>query len=186
MPVDNELYNRLSATWWDENTVPGSMRTGLNPARLEVPGAQFLPSYAANPTMINLISCQLALIGILGLAIVPAIAQLVQSENEGWVRWTSSLDPQGWFGYAAIGLWIGVMSLLALRSNLLLSPLACLGLVVAISFILHIPLLLIVVAAAQPITMTIWYFWTGIVLLHPTPSRLMQPTFTSVQPGSER
>lgn len=59
--------------------------------RLEVPGAQFLPSYAANPTMINLISCQLALIGILGLAIVPAIAQLVQSENEGWVRWTSSL-----------------------------------------------------------------------------------------------
>jgi Domain of unknown function (DUF4386) len=200
--------------------------------RLEVPGAQFLPSYAANPTMINLISYQLALIGILGLAIVPAIAQLVQSENEGWVRWTSSLaylgyavvavenlltlgrlpniaaafvagdsstkavlavtwrsslDPQGWFGYAAIGLWIGVMSLLALRSNLLPSPLACLGLVVAIlfwllpiSFVLHIPLLLIVVAAAQPITVTIWYFWTGIVLLRPTPSRLMQPTFTSV------
>ena len=159
--------------------------------RLEVPGAQFLPSYAANPTMINLISYQLALIGILGLAIVPAIAQLVQSENEGWVRWTSSLaylgyavvavenlltlgrlpniaaafvagdsstkavlavtwrsslDPQGWFGYAAIGLWIGVMSLLALRSNLLPRPLACLGLVVAIlfwlvpiSFVLHIP-----------------------------------------------
>jgi 2-polyprenyl-6-hydroxyphenyl methylase/3-demethylubiquinone-9 3-methyltransferase len=34
MPVDNELYNRLSATWWDENTVLGSIRTGLNPGRL--------------------------------------------------------------------------------------------------------------------------------------------------------
>ncbi len=33
MPVDNELYNRLSDTWWDENTVLGSMRTGLNPGR---------------------------------------------------------------------------------------------------------------------------------------------------------
>jgi 2-polyprenyl-6-hydroxyphenyl methylase / 3-demethylubiquinone-9 3-methyltransferase len=33
MPVDNELYNRLYDTWWDENTVLGSMRTGLNPGR---------------------------------------------------------------------------------------------------------------------------------------------------------
>lgn len=204
--------------------------------RLEVPGAQLLPSYAANTTIVNLISCELALIGILGLAIVPAISQLVQSENEGWVRWTSSLaylgyavlavenlltlgrlpniaaayvagdastravlavtwrsslDPQGWFGYAAIGLWIVVISLLALRSNLLPRPLAYLGLVVAIlfslvpiSFLLHLPPLLIVVAAAQPITVTIWYIWMGLVVLRPTPSRLMQLTLTSVRPGS--
>ncbi len=33
MPVDNDLYNRLSETWWDENTVLGSIRTGLNPGR---------------------------------------------------------------------------------------------------------------------------------------------------------
>ena len=33
MPVDNELYNRLYDTWWDENTVLGSMRNGLNPGR---------------------------------------------------------------------------------------------------------------------------------------------------------
>lgn len=33
MPVDNELYNHLYDTWWDENTVLGSMRTGLNPGR---------------------------------------------------------------------------------------------------------------------------------------------------------
>jgi len=25
MPVDNELYDRLSDTWWDEGTVLGSM-----------------------------------------------------------------------------------------------------------------------------------------------------------------
>lgn len=33
MPVDNELYNRLYETWWDENTILGSIRTGLNPGR---------------------------------------------------------------------------------------------------------------------------------------------------------
>ena len=33
MPVDNELYNRFYDTWWDENTVLGSMRNGLNPGR---------------------------------------------------------------------------------------------------------------------------------------------------------
>lgn len=33
MPVDNEVYNQLYDTWWDENTVLGSIRTGLNPAR---------------------------------------------------------------------------------------------------------------------------------------------------------
>src|SRR5258708_18405479 len=33
MPVDNELYNRLSHTWWDENAPLGLLRTWLNPAR---------------------------------------------------------------------------------------------------------------------------------------------------------
>jgi hypothetical protein len=33
MPVDHELYNRLYDTWWDENTMLGSMRNGLNPGR---------------------------------------------------------------------------------------------------------------------------------------------------------
>ncbi len=33
MPVDNELYNRLSDTWWDENEALGILRTWLGPVR---------------------------------------------------------------------------------------------------------------------------------------------------------
>ncbi len=33
MPVDNELYNRLSNTWWDENEALGILRSWLGPVR---------------------------------------------------------------------------------------------------------------------------------------------------------
>ncbi len=33
MPVDNQLYDRLSHTWWDENEALGLLRTWLNPVR---------------------------------------------------------------------------------------------------------------------------------------------------------
>ena len=33
MPIDNELYNHLSHTWWDENEPLGILRTTLNPVR---------------------------------------------------------------------------------------------------------------------------------------------------------
>ena len=33
MPVDNELYNRLSSTWWDENEPLNLLRTSINPGR---------------------------------------------------------------------------------------------------------------------------------------------------------
>ncbi len=33
MPVDNELYNHLSNTWWDENEALGILRTWLGPVR---------------------------------------------------------------------------------------------------------------------------------------------------------
>ena len=33
MTVDNELYNRLSSTWWDENEPLNLLRTSLNPGR---------------------------------------------------------------------------------------------------------------------------------------------------------
>jgi hypothetical protein len=203
--------------------------------RLGVSGAQLLPSYAANPALLNLISFELALIGIFGLAIVPAISQLVQSENEGWVRWTSSLaylgyavsavenlltigrlpsiaaayvagdastkaalavtwrsslDPQGWFAFAAIGVWIVVISLLALRSMVLPAPLAYLGILVGIvqvlvplSFLLDAPALLIVEAVVQPFV-TIWYIWTGFVVLRSTPASLTSSEYPSALPGS--
>lgn len=34
MAVDNELYDRLSHTWWDEDGFLNILRSGLNPARL--------------------------------------------------------------------------------------------------------------------------------------------------------
>lgn len=33
MPVDNELYDRLSHTWWDKDGFLNILRSGLNPAR---------------------------------------------------------------------------------------------------------------------------------------------------------
>jgi 2-polyprenyl-6-hydroxyphenyl methylase / 3-demethylubiquinone-9 3-methyltransferase len=33
MTVDNELYNRLSSTWWDENEPLNLLRTSVNPGR---------------------------------------------------------------------------------------------------------------------------------------------------------
>lgn len=33
MPVDNDLYNRLSQTWWDENEALSTLRTWLGPVR---------------------------------------------------------------------------------------------------------------------------------------------------------
>src|SRR5258708_4259393 len=33
MPIDNELYNHLSTTWWDENEPLGILRTWFNPVR---------------------------------------------------------------------------------------------------------------------------------------------------------
>lgn len=33
MPIDNELYNQLSETWWDENEALGILRSWYNPIR---------------------------------------------------------------------------------------------------------------------------------------------------------
>jgi 2-polyprenyl-6-hydroxyphenyl methylase/3-demethylubiquinone-9 3-methyltransferase len=33
MPVDNQLYDRLGDTWWDEDALLGLLRTSLNPGR---------------------------------------------------------------------------------------------------------------------------------------------------------
>ena len=33
MPVDNQLYDRLGTTWWDDDALLGLLRTSLNPGR---------------------------------------------------------------------------------------------------------------------------------------------------------
>src|SRR3954454_14175165 len=33
MPIDNKMYDRLSETWWDEDSFLNVLKTGLNPPR---------------------------------------------------------------------------------------------------------------------------------------------------------
>jgi 2-polyprenyl-6-hydroxyphenyl methylase/3-demethylubiquinone-9 3-methyltransferase len=49
MPVDNELYNHLSHTWWDENTALGLLRTWLNPVRFGYFRRVLLEQYNVDP-----------------------------------------------------------------------------------------------------------------------------------------
>jgi hypothetical protein len=63
--------------------------------RATVPGPKFLPAYAASPVMLNLIFWGEALVGILGLAVVPALSRVVRDKEEGWVTWTSNLATVG-------------------------------------------------------------------------------------------
>jgi hypothetical protein len=99
---------------------------------------------------------------LVAIAVVLALSESVRSENEGWIRWTStlallgfavvainnfrkiafqprmaiayvkgdavtkaaievsgpfSLDPRGWLGFEAVGLWVLIVSLLFLRTG---------------------------------------------------------------------
>ena len=49
MPVDNELYNRLSDTWWDENEVLGLLRTLLGPVRFDYFRRVLIKEYIRDP-----------------------------------------------------------------------------------------------------------------------------------------
>ena len=35
MPIDNQMYDRLAGTWWDEDENLALLRTGVNPPRIE-------------------------------------------------------------------------------------------------------------------------------------------------------
>jgi hypothetical protein len=85
--------------------------------------------------------------------------------------WRSTLDPQAFWGYGAVGLWILVASVLAIRTQSLPQPLAGFGIAVAV---LHwlIPLglasgnqgVLGVIIGAFAIGSVVWYLWIGSVL----------------------
>lgn len=64
--------------------------------------SEYWKDVAQNPPVHVLFSLVPALVGILGLVTVPAISQLVRTENEGWVRWVSSLALLG-YAVQAIG-----------------------------------------------------------------------------------
>jgi hypothetical protein len=82
------------------------------------------------------------------------------------------LDPQGWLRLGAVGLWIPVVSLLALRGGTWPKLLASLGMVGAIVYSLAVvaqvvrapPLLVILAGVGGVILVPIWYIWLGLRL----------------------
>lgn len=69
--------------------------------RLGVPAAKILPSIVQGAPLLKIQLLELALIGILGLIVVPAFSELFKGQNEGWVRWTGNLALVG-FAVAAV------------------------------------------------------------------------------------
>jgi hypothetical protein len=179
--------------------------------RAEVAGKIFLPAFFANPTPLLSFFWVEAAVGILGIALVPALSSLVKTKNEGWVSWSSnlaligyavsttgyllsiarlpliattfvnapetqsvlaatwkaSIDLFGFWGYAAIGFWILIVSLLAVRFSVMPRWLAVLGLILSIPHLL-IPfgtLLksqpLLIGIAVVGLALPVWYIGVG-------------------------
>ena len=82
------------------------------------------------------------------------------------------LDPQAWLRLGAVGLWVLVVSLLALRVDIWPKPLTYLGIAVTIVYwlivasnFLQIQLFTAIVAGVGLVILTpIWYIWLGLRL----------------------
>jgi hypothetical protein len=81
------------------------------------------------------------------------------------------LDPQGWLMFGAVGLWLLVVSVLALRGGAWPKPLAYLGIATAIvgwvevaSIVLNIGILDTIAAVAIVILGPIVFIWLGLRL----------------------
>ena len=83
-----------------------------------------------------------------------------------------SLDPQGWLGFGAVGLWVMVVSLLALRVGAWPTLLAYIGLATALAywlivagFVFNQETLFTIGAALGGILLApLWYIWAGLRL----------------------
>jgi hypothetical protein len=73
--------------------------------RLGTPGDVILPSFARDPMLLNIENLVLGIIGILGLAVVPAVAQRLGLNNSDWRRWVHHLALVG-FAVSAVGSFI--------------------------------------------------------------------------------
>jgi len=83
------------------------------------------------------------------------------------------IDIQGWLGFGAVGLWILVVSLLALRGNVFPRLLTYLGIVLAIAYFLAMitmifpdvrGMLLAIAGIGGILLAPLWYGWIGVFL----------------------
>ena len=190
---------------------------GLLPAeqRLGVPGRVLLPSFAANPMPLQLEMGLLTLIGVVGLAVVRPIRQLLDRDDP-WLRWTSilaivgyavgavgnslvmgklpgianafvaaddagkqiiavfwrtTLDPFGLWQFGAVGVWLLVVGIVALRARGLPQVGAYLAIAAGVA---HLAIPLVLVASAQSalavlslvaaVVIVAWFGWVGLHL----------------------
>lgn len=190
-------------------------------------GADYYRALAQNPLPLKTESWALALGGVLGLAVVPVLLGLVNSENNVWLRWGSNiaylgfattalqymrraalvpfeasvyvkpeidttlqriinwdnnhlpLDPQGWFIFGGVGLWVLLVSLGALRGGKVPKLWALVGIATTVMYwlvvasnVLEIPLLTVIAAGLGGIIFApIWYIWAGLLFWHSVSDR---------------
>ncbi len=117
------------------------------------------------------------------LALVPGIASAfvaAESEVQPFIAKDFSLlglDPQGWLTFGGVGLWVLVVSLLALRGNTWPTLLAVVGIAVAVLYglvtagnVLGIPELITIAAGLGGVILgPIWYIWIGARLFQQQP-----------------
>jgi hypothetical protein len=182
--------------------------------RAAVGGAKLLPAVAEGAGTLKLEFVLLALVGVFGLGLVPALVRLVEEGSPGLVRWLgtlatvgyavtsasyffamgrlpklasayvagdestraallavwrSSLDLQGYWQFLAFGLFVVLVSILALRLARLPSLLCYLGLVVGVLSVLatigsgaSAPSFLTGVVSVATVLVPAWYIWTGV------------------------
>jgi hypothetical protein len=83
----------------------------------------------------------------------------------------AGLDPQAWLRFGAVGVWILVVSLLALHRKIWPKSLAYLGIAAAIAYclvvatnLLQIQLFTAIVAGVAGVIWPLWYIWLGLRL----------------------
>jgi Domain of unknown function (DUF4386) len=84
--------------------------------------------------------------------------------------WRSTFDLHGLWGYGMVGVWVLVISLIALQGTRFPKGLSYLGVVLGIcyglipaAFVFKLPALFLVAAIPAGIVHAAWYLWTGVV-----------------------
>lgn len=121
--------------------------------------AVFWQTLVQSPTLFLIARWAITLGAILALAVVPAVAQLLDAANPGWVNWISNIaylgffvtalssvqaasvdvlyaniDPQNWLVIGCVGVWVLGVNILALRIQAWPRPLTYVGLLVALLY----------------------------------------------------